>query len=167
MSRQVNFFLSDNDQAELMLKFDQLKTVAAAVQPMKTNNVNMVPITSLSRWNPGANPPVLFRPSDCTTLSIRLSGNGLDFLVDIFDSPAIEFLQCIQRDNGIQRGRLYYTPNSIDSNGYVLHKSPEFLTWANKVLILTKKFCIKNSDGYYVGKHALELVAQGYELRGI
>ena len=168
MGRQVNFFLSYDDQAELAEKLDQWGTVLAASEVSDKPKITAWPVAKFSQWIVGLSPPLLFRSEDMGGLIVESNGltvpdYGVRYYIERFRNPVVELSTCIQRDNEIQRGRFFYQPRYLDDeSGMVLEKSPEFIAWARKIFNLVKKSTTRDSDGYYIGRGAKALQLQGY-----
>jgi hypothetical protein len=168
MGRQVNFFLSYDDQTELAGKLDQMGTVMAASESSEKAKIAALPVLAFARWIVGLSPPLLFRPEDLDSLLIesgrlKVPDFGIRYYIERSRNPIVEFSTCIQRDNEIQRGRLYYEPKYLDEeSGIVVEKSPEFIVWATKIFNLVKKSTTKDTQGYYIGKGAQALQRRGY-----
>ena len=166
MGRQVNFYLSKGDQAELAEKFDRLGTVLAIPYSSATPKSTSLPVSGFAHWIPDLSPPNLFRPEDIDGLvSRRTVMNdpklGVRYFIDIFRSPVIEFSPCVYEDNQIRRGRLYYMPSYYDENSQLIQKPPDFISWATGLFKIIKKGCLRNAEGNYVGKRAQDLISKG------
>jgi hypothetical protein len=168
MGRQVNFFLSYDDQAELADKLDHMGTVLAAAEFSDVPQVTPLPVSTFARWIVGLSPPLLFHPQDLGRLIIESSrltvpDFGIRYYIERTKNPIVEFSTCIQRDKEIQRGRFYYEPRYFDNGtGTMVEKSPEFIAWATKIFNLVKKITAKDAQGYYIGRDAQALQSQGH-----
>ena len=166
MGRQVNFYLSEGDQAELVEKFDRLGTVLAVPYSSENPEPARLLVSSFANWIPYLSPPYLFRPEDFEDLVTRRTVMddpklGVRYFVDDLKSPVVEFWPCIYDDNIIRRGRLYYMPTYYDENSRLIQKSPEFISWATKLFNIVKKSCVRNAQDNYVGKRAQDLISNG------
>jgi hypothetical protein len=168
MGRQVNFFLSNDDQAELTEKLDSLGTIVAAAESSDRAEVIALPVSAFARWTVGLGWPLLFRPEDRSGLIVEsgrlhVADFGVRYYIERYKNPIVEFATCIEHQNEIQRGRLYYEAKYLDNaSGAVIEKSPEFIVWATKIFNVVKKSTTKDAHGYYIGKGAQALQRRGY-----
>jgi hypothetical protein len=77
------------------------------------------------------------------------------------DSEAVEFSGCKIVGNILIIGRFWYWPNIVEKGQFV-SKSGEFLSWAESLYRLTKKYLkYDRKIGAYVGEEAMRFREQG------
>ena len=109
-----------------------------------------------------------FTRADCllapiaASLQIRYVDKQSYWYVDTLFSEAIEFKACHFDEKTIKRGRLYYDQGFYNVQGKWQDKSPDFLTWAEKVFRTAKKTLERDpSLEAYVGRDAQRWRAAG------
>jgi hypothetical protein len=168
MGRQVNFFLSYDDQGELTEKLDSLGTIVAAAESSDRAEVIALPVSAFARWTVELGWPLLFRPEDRNSLIVEsgrleVADFGVRYYIERYQNPIVEFATCIQHENEILRGRFYYEAKYLDyASGVVVEKSPDFISWATKIFNVVKKNTTKDAHGFYIGKGAQALQRRGY-----
>ena len=66
---------------------------------------------------------------------------------------AIEFIQSVEEDGIIRRGRLWYSPMCL-SAGELVQKQKSFIDWANSVLRNVKRELAPYGNGDWIGSEA-------------
>ena len=164
MGRQVNFYLSYQDQKELLLVLQSSLAVACFIPPEKSAIPVVRKITDCPEWQNGSWNPYFFRADTVPNMQWRFEKAWGGYLPDTMDYEAVDFDRCIMRNNKIAGGRFYYEATYLDDAGYITEKSPEFISFAKKLFAITKKFCPFREDWYYVGPDADRLRKSGVEL---
>jgi hypothetical protein len=164
MGHQVNFYLSDDDQIDLVKRFSQLENISWVSQPQKSSKIKLQSLSDYTNWKSGQHDPLLFFSQDRASLKSEYISTQGYYLIDVLTNPVIEFSRCIQREKEIQRGRLYYVSKFSNEDGQWRERPQEFLRLAKRLFSISKKFCVTSRDGIYIGPDALRLEAQGLKL---
>jgi hypothetical protein len=162
MGRQVNFYFSDSDQAELTRRLDSLGDVMAILPPLSKPMIENQSVSHFTRWKPGEHDPMLYRSSDTEKIVFRRSNPATGYFIDIDRSPVVEFSRCATTNDTIRRGRLYYVAGFLEKNLSKYTKPSEFVDWADKLFKLAKKLGVEIRNGDYIGREALEMEKLGY-----
>jgi hypothetical protein len=162
-SRQVNFFLTPNDQAELMGQLAGLGKfvcLAAVSQDSSPRILESAEIKEMGREplqifialqkNVG---DIFFR--ELRTVTFRS--------VDVVRSPVIKFSRCYQDERCIRRGRLYVINSYYDQNA-VISKDEEFLKWSDRLISKTRKVLRRLEPLTHIGPEALRLKEAGLKI---
>ena len=166
MGQQVNFYLSDNDQRELLDHLTEKHGLSAILQPVRKFPAEPKSPSFFYKWETGQHDPILFRTVDIDQLIFRfVSGVANAYFIDSELSPVIELWRCTSLDNVISRGRLYFIPSYYDDDQLV-QKPEAFLKTAKAMLSFTRRFCPSKIDFFCVGPEATELHKQGWKLGG-
>jgi hypothetical protein len=165
MSSQINFYLSDVDHHNLVQELSKVRGISYVLPPLTSTNLESRDLNSLEPWKPGEHSPFLFLREQRPLLKLMPSGQKqMSFFVDEAESSVVEYSRAIQRENAIQRGRLYYTSRYTGDDGYIHEKSPAFIGFAKQIFKIAKKFCGASHEGFYVGPDATVLHRQGFKL---
>jgi hypothetical protein len=165
MGSQVNFYLSNVDHHNLVRELSKISGISYVLPPLTTADLEPRDLSSLQPWKPGEHEPYLFLREQKPVLRLGPSGpKQLSYFVDEAESSVVEYSRANQRENEIQRGRLYYTSRYTGADGYIHEKPAEFIEFAKAVFKIAKKFCSALHEGFYVGPDAAILHRQGFKL---
>lgn len=165
MGNQINFYLSNVDHHNLVQEMSNVQGISYVLPPLTSSNMQPRDLNSLEPWKTGEHSPFLFLRDQRPLLKLGSSGpKQLSFFIEESESPVVEFIRAIQRDNEIQRGRLYYTARYIGDDGCIHEKPPNFIGFAKQIFGIAKKFCSQRYEGFYVGPNAAVLHSQGFKL---
>jgi hypothetical protein len=165
MGSQLNFYLSNLDHQNLVRELSKVTGISYILPPMTSVDLEPRDLSSLQPWRPGEHSPFLFLREQRPILKLKPSGaKQLSFFVDEAESSVVEYARAIQRENEIQRGRLYYTSRYTGDDGRVHRKPPEFIEFAKGIFKIAKRFCTARHEGFYVGPDAAILHSKGFKL---
>lgn len=153
MGRQLNFYATAADIAELEACIRRLEPVA--ILHARSPNANPRVLPSLNFSEEAA--PLLFyylvlEPELPKIVTEHVPARGY-WTVDILRSPAVEFQGCYFDDKILRRGRVYYVDGFYNQNGTWVEKSEKFRHWAGAVLSAVRK-SLKKQGPDYIGPHA-------------
>jgi hypothetical protein len=159
-SKQVNFYLSYSDLAEIEValrerfEFSVLPTRSACPEPEL--------LSELTLENPGKERLDLYlAPSDAIRdISLIELPNSKEFYVDVFASPVVQLCRCFVDERRISRGRLYFITKYY-SQDILVAKPDSFISWSTKMLNFVRRRLTKAAPGVYCGSHARALSAAG------
>lgn len=165
MGRQVNFYLTQMDQVDLERKIrshGEFFSIGAKTTNGKPQILDSTVIKNMGREYLAI---YLVRPSDLTAIRWTGLSEQDHKSVDEQRSPVIEFVRCYQGPDYLTRGRLYYQGTYFDSDGNVVSKNQEFLTWADSVIKLVRRVLSKGPGSEYLGPQVRELCEKGFQLK--
>jgi hypothetical protein len=163
MGHQVNFYLTEADQKELSSLFDEVEGISAFLEPIRDTKLVQNSAETFSQWRVGQHRVCLFLWEQRDSLNFEKLGSQKLFFNDCVENNIVQFDRCIHNNKSIQIGRLYYVSKYPGDDGYLVEKSPEFVSFAKRLFSITKKFCGKPTDGEYFGPRAKLLVGKGYK----
>jgi hypothetical protein len=164
MGRQVNFYLSESDQRNILLDLKKKMDVSAILPPVKSTKLSPMDPLLLVKGKSIEDDPVLFLSKDLQSLTCRLHGSGAGYMIDPGENPVIQFWRSITKDNTIERGRFFYVPVVFGPDGSKQEKSADFLAFAKHLFYIVKKQCKLRGNGFYVGNEAAEMEREGFKL---
>jgi hypothetical protein len=156
-SKQINFFLTATDQAELLKEFGieddfvYIDSIAKGRQLcyLETAEIRKMGVERLKIY--------LVRRRDVELVRRNALQDQPHDAVDVVRSPVIEFMRCYHADHQLRRGRLYVV-TAFYEGGVLVKKDRNFLDWAITVIATAQKKLIRDPDSsFYFGKNALEL----------
>jgi hypothetical protein len=159
-SSQINFFLTMNDQADLLAKLDPLGEVVylesisehGVLQVLKSAEIKYV----------GAERLKIFMTRSRYVDRIVLDQSQTAAFADIARSPLVEFSRCYQDQQLIRRGRFYFVKDFTDQHGAIVRKDEEFVRWGNMLVSSARRLLKRDSTSLaYFGSEALQLVNDG------
>lgn len=165
MGRQVNFFLSQDDQAVLNDLIMQPGDVIVLATKPDRDPVKVLASTVIRKMGAEYIRVALTKHAFAENLTYHPLGDGRAYL-DLLDSSAIEYARCYVSPPGqgepgfIRSGRLYYTTTRNDMSP----KEADFVNWAERLFRKIKKHLVLE-DGLYAGEDALRKRKQGWQLR--
>jgi hypothetical protein len=171
MGRQVNFFLSMEDQENMnSIILNHPETTVIECR-MKSVDPVIRDSTRIEKMGGENLCLLLLRAPDLEKIIVKpATSNGFHY-VDSIRSPVIEYDRCfvdpghIRGRRMIRRGRFYFVPRYRDEEGCAVEKSPEFLKWATSLFGKAKKNLIyRKDDMEYYGEGALAAEGGGWEL---
>lgn len=167
MGQQVNFYLSDNDQKNLLNQLSEYYGLSAILPPLRNFPAEPKQPDFYSKWEPGQHDPILFRTDDIGQLIFRYVGGVANaYFIDSQRSPVIELWRSTTSGDIISRGRLYFIPSYYDDKDRLVQKPEAFVRTAKAMLVFTRRFCPSKIDFFYVGPEATALQKQGWKLGG-
>lgn len=139
MGSQVNYFMTPVDIDALEPRLQRVtpmlvlgyKSQSATPTIMNSLSVNDMGSEELTRF--------LVRQEDLWDVKPRFVANQGYWTLDTNYPPIIEFDRCYCKNGLIGPGRMYFKSGHYENQEWV-EKSPEFLTWAKKLLGITRRF---------------------------
>lgn len=165
MSRQVNFFLAEEDEApfEAALREGGAFIVFPDVWPGAVPDVE--PTTRIRKMGVEPMLVLLALQRMAQEIAARRTPGKLSYIVDTRRSPVIEFTRCFRGENFIRRGRLYFSPTYYDNDGQPQRKNEDFVAWADDVLARARRWLKRVDEHTYAGPEAQRAAARGVELK--
>ncbi|MGJ5222925.1 MULTISPECIES: hypothetical protein [unclassified Bradyrhizobium] len=159
-SRQVNFFLTPKDQAELLSKLDPAGQFVYLAWRRNDSRIDILPTAAVRQMGKEALTIYIARADDLDAMSFDDVGNFSS--VDVIRSPVIEFSRCYMGDQHLSDGRFYVVNSYFDRDGRVARKDEDFLTWSARLVSKTRRCLTKDPDSFfYLGAEALQLKSVG------
>ena len=161
-SKQVNFYLTANDQARLLTclresvgEFTIVESIAEGDEP------HPLEIAEVKRMGVDRLKLYLVRPDDVGAIKLNILRSQVYKAVDVVRSPVVEFARCYHADGRLRRGRMYFVTAYYDER-VLLHKDSAFLDWATALIATARKRLKKEpSLSSYVGEEARRLKETG------
>jgi hypothetical protein len=183
MGRQINFFLHQDDQTDFDKLLKSLGDIVLIPYYHYDNKVATVEDTIIREVRKEGERVYLIRKSDFSEVRLWHIQNFGYWLVDDNSLPVIHFDRSVTSKGKIERGRLYYTIDYLDSDKMVMIKKAEdYIKWADNVIKTVRRKLIKGKYKIgpytyteYLGHHACkwkefnraEIAAAGAELKSM
>jgi hypothetical protein len=154
-SRQINFFLTASDQAELLMRFGA-KGDFVVVQS-RARDGNLCLLESAEVKDVGVEPLQVYlaRPTDLEAIQFHILESQPYNTVDVVRSPVIELSRCYHVGGRLRRGRLYFVTEYYDG-GAMTRKETAFLKWASDLIAIARRNLMKEpASPFYFGASAL------------
>nr|WP_041756568.1 hypothetical protein [Bradyrhizobium sp. ORS 278] len=160
-SRQVNFFLTPKDQAELLHRLDPEGKFVYVARRCRDGEMQILPSAVVQQMG---KEPLSFYIARADNLDAIVFDEGADYKsVDVIRSPVIEFGRCYMDAEHIGRGRFYVVNSYFDAQGQIARKDDSFLTWSERLVSKTRRCLTKDPDTFfYFGAETLQLKAAGF-----
>lgn len=157
-SKQVNFYLTPNDQKLLMSKINEVVSYVVASEITRNRNIKFLNDTNITRMGEERLRICLTRPEDVDKIVLKhIEKQGYSIIDDI-RSPVIQFSRCYYKDGLLRRGRFYFISGYYNDDREFYLKEDSFIKWADMILKLTRKVLTKDGNSIeYYGKEALKL----------
>ncbi|WP_395647390.1 hypothetical protein [Terricaulis sp.] len=165
MSRQINFFLAEEDEAPFEAMLRESGPFIAFPDVWQSPVPDVEPTIRIRKMGAEAMLVLLTLKHMGQEVGARRTPGKLSYIVDTRRSPVIEFTRCFRGDTFIRRGRLYYSPTYYDEDGQSQRKSEDFVRWAEDVLVRTRRWLRRVDDHTYAGPAAQNAAARGVELK--
>jgi len=161
-SSQLNFFLTDNDQAELLENLDPLGTFVYVESLSRDGSLGILESAEIKRM--GTDGLKIFISLAKYVNEIILKQSSTATFVDDLRSPVVEFSRCYQDDQLVRRGRFYFAKSYFDRRAQV-DKDQEFLEWGNSLVSRTRRLLKRDPESFaYFGREALRLKELGLRM---
>lgn len=158
-SSQLNFFLTQNDQAELLAELDLLGSFVYIESTSESGALRILGSAEIKKM--GSEPLKIGVTLSRYVDKIDLIRSGVRAFADIDASPLIEFGRCYQDEECIRRGRFYFVKRFVAARG-VVNKDEEFVKWGNSLISRARRVLKRDSvSSAYFGSEALRLVSEG------
>lgn len=154
IGKQINFYLMEDDLKEVDV---YIKKSGLYIFPNFTKDSSLNPLSSLLD-NHSYLIKYLAVPSAIKEIVKRYVDTQDYYTIDVLESPVIELNPGYIDKNLKRRGRIYYTKNSIGSNGFEKNKSflemsNEFFKWFRKNF---KNVKLKGLENILVSERTLQ-----------
>lgn len=162
-SSQVNFFLTKNDQAELLADLDPRGTFVYVESLSRDGSLGILESAEIKRM--GTDRLKIFISLAKYFNEIVLGQSSTAAFVDVSKSPVVEFGRCYQDDQCIRRGRFYFVKGYFDQRASPVDKAQEFLEWGNSLVSRTRRTLKRDPESFaYFGREALRLKGLGLKM---
>jgi hypothetical protein len=157
-SKQVNFFLTVDDQDDLINAFRARVGEFVIIDSIaEGGRLRLLQTAEIKRMGAERLKVYLARPNDVALVRLNHLQHHPHETVDIVRSPIVEFDRCYHRDHQLRRGRLYMVGAYYDDD-VLLKKDDGFLKWANALITTARRRLTKGPESFfYFGRNALEL----------
>ncbi|MGJ4996644.1 hypothetical protein ACQR0Z_19630 [Bradyrhizobium sp. HKCCYLS3077] len=161
-SRQINFFLTPDDQAELLRRLDPDGQFVYLARRCLYDQMQILPTAVVRQMGQEPLGIYIARAADLDTIVFNEGEN--DKSIDVIRSPVIEFNRCYLGDEHISDGRLYVVNSYFDAHGRIARKNDSFLKWSERLIAKTRR-CLTKEDKsfYYFGTETLQLKRSGFK----
>jgi hypothetical protein len=159
-SRQVTFFLTPKDQAELLSKLDPSGQFVYLASHYSNGQMQILQTPVVQQMGQEALTIYIARTDDLDT--IVSTGREQFLSIDVLRSPVIEFSRCYMGERHMSDGRFYVVNSYFDQHGQIARKDDGFLRWAERLVSKTRRSLTKDPDSFaYFGAEALQLRSTG------
>jgi len=181
MGRQINFFLHQNDQTEFDRLLKTFGDIVLLPYYHNDNRVSTIEDTLIRDVTKEGRRVYLIRRSDFKNIPLRHIEKFGYWIVDDLALPIVHFDRGVAKDDKIERGRIYFQPDFVDSKEMRMVKKPDdFIKWADNIIRVVRRKLKKykhNMGAYsytaYLGDNAMnwreftkaEIGAAGAELK--
>lgn len=136
-SSQINFYFTQED-VKILEQFIKENGLVILSQPTKTKEFNIV--DSLLWNDTGARADKLITsPELMKQIVLKYIESKNYYIVDVIQSPVIEFFYPKNIDNKMLRGRIYYVKDSLSEDDKLVPKSNEFIELSSNLMKWVKK----------------------------
>jgi len=161
-SSQVNFYLTRDDQAELVKKLDPHGSFIYIARLSQDGSPQRVESAEIRQMGFEHLKIYVTQSQYIDRIIFKRSANAA--FVDELRSPVVEFSRCYQDDQLIRRGRLYFVNGYFDASG-LINKDDDFLKWGNSLMRRARRMLRKDPNSFeYFGPEALRLKEMGLKM---
>lgn len=147
-SSQLNFYLTREDILEIE-EYIKKKGLFIIPQPLSREELQFSNSLTESDGKKIWSDKYLVLKENQNSVKVKYISTQNYYLVDVLDSPVVEFGNCPIKNNVMSRGRIYYVKDIFDSSGKSIDKPSEFLLAASDLIKWIKKqFKPKNSKNF-------------------
>src|SRR6266700_3960228 len=107
-SKQVNFFLTAADQAELLRRFVTKSEFVVLASVTEGGRLHLLESAEVKEMGRDRLTVYLARPGDLHAVKLQSLQHQIYKTIDIVKSPLVEFARCYHADGLLRRGRLYF-----------------------------------------------------------
>src|SRR6266702_3284949 len=162
-SSQLNFFLTRNDQAELLAKLDPLGTFVYVESISQDGSLKILESAEIRKM--GSERLKIFISLAKHVNNITFDQSPTTVFIDNLRSPVVEFGRCYQDDQCIRRGRFYFIKGYFDQRAALICKDEEFLKWGNSLISKTRRILKRDPESLtYFGPEALRWTESGFKM---
>jgi hypothetical protein len=168
MGRQINFFLSADDQKsfdDFLRTFDDTAFLAYY---NKSNEPTIIDDTIIHDQLKEGSRVYLVRKQDLKNIKFTFIEKFDYWLIDDSPSPVLHFDRCVSYNNDLRSGRLYFQPKYVVNLQWV-EKNIDFIKWSDSIIAKSCRFFKKykykyESSSYeyiaYFGLNAMKLIEE-------
>lgn len=138
MGRQVNFFLSSNDEREFDEFLKRFDDICFLTYYNKTNKPTIVENTIIKNYLKDGSRIYLVRKQDIDKVKFEYIENFNYWLIEDKSSPVLHYDICLTFDNYIERGRFYFETKYVENFNWV-EKDYDFVKWSENIISKTRK----------------------------
>jgi hypothetical protein len=163
-SKQLNFYLTANDQAALLTRLRRNVGDFTIVESI-TERDEPHPVKSAAIKRMGVDRLKLYlaRSDDIGAIELNVLSNQPHKTLNVVRSPVVEFIRCYHADGRLRRGRMYFVTAYYDER-VLFYKERAFLDWATALIVTARKGLKRDpSSSGYVGEEARRLKETGEE----
>lgn len=160
MGRQVNFYLHGEDQNDFDALLRSCGDPVILPYYYYKNEISAVPDTLMRDKKKEGDRVYLVRSSDIQEMQLQYDEYYGFWNLNDDVLPVLHYERCINTENEIYRGRLYFQPKYVKNMEWVA-KSDDFVKWADNVINKARRKLKRHtfdSGGYnyqeYVGESA-------------
>ena len=160
-SRQINFFLTTADQADLINSLDPLGEFVYVRNVSRDGTPEILESASIATATNESLQIYIAQLREIKNIVFQRLPNVTFSSIDVVRSPVVQFVRCYQDERCIRRGRLYFVTAYYDRRQQI-EIDEVFLSWARKIVARARRV-LKKEDGslIYYGKQALHLKQAG------
>jgi hypothetical protein len=165
-SSQINFFLTANDQAELLKKLDPLDSFIYVARSLKDGAASTLESAKIGRM--GRDPLTILVTLQEFIKNVSVSETAGSELIDVLTAPVIEFSRCYVNEQYIRRGRFYVIKSYLDYRSIEISKDKKFVEWGESVMSKTRRLLKRDTASLaYLGPEAEQLKETGLKMVSI
>lgn len=163
MGRQVNFYMTDADEAEFVEFVRSDRNVGIFMYAMPTNDIPL--LTELPKQGvPCWCALYLWDRDHSPAPKIDYVPQQRYYVVDPFASEVIEFSRSHLDEGRLVRGRIWAEMGVWQSDGTLVSKSESFRKWFDRLANWIKRRSVRDKLGEYILPGAAEYAKQGGRL---
>jgi hypothetical protein len=166
-SRQINFFLTAEDQASLVAHLtDRLGPFAFISRLSDSDAPHLLETAAVNNMGSERLGIYFVRPTDLEQVRLDAFVKLQRYVVDSLRSPVIEFTRCYHSGGILRRGRMYVSSSYYDRDGVPVSKDRDFLDWVAAMIAATRRTLRTRvpPSMFYCGQEAFELSQRGERL---
>lgn len=163
-SRQINFFLTAGDQAQLEQKLRAVGEYVVVGLICKDGRPVVLRDAVIKQMGTDRLTIYLVRPNDIRNVLCRELPTHANKVIDLVRSPVIEFARCYHAADGLRCGR-FYVVTSYNGDEAVMQKERSFVEWISRTFTAARRALIRDpGSGDYFGPEASKLRNEGTKL---
>jgi hypothetical protein len=152
MGRQIDFFLHQEDQADFDKLLKGLGDIVLLPYYHHDKKVSIIEDTLIRDLEKEGGRVYLIRREDFKDISLTHIEKFGYWLLDDRTLPIVHFDRSVTKDDKIERGRIYFEADYVDTKQMIMIKKPEdFVKWADNIIKTVKRKLKKHK--YSLGPH--------------
>lgn len=169
MGRQINFFLSSDDQKDFDAFLKTFDDICFLGYFNKSNSPTIIDDTIILDQLKDGRRVYIVRKKDLKNIKFSFIEKFNYWLIDDSLSPVLHFDRCISINNDLRSGRLYFEPKYVE-NLLWDEKDVDFIKWSDGIIAKARRYFKKykfkyESSSYeytaYFGTNAMKLIEEG------